>query len=102
MGLARELNVSLVLAGQKLGVKQRRRRGPARQIPREAQPRQARPLGITVAFGGDRINFRTTDVATVEEFKSSLAAWQVMREQLRGGSMTLAGLAAEHGKSLRR
>jgi hypothetical protein len=50
-----------------------------------------------VDFEGDRVHFRRTDVAMIDELAESLPLWQRIRSVLKVGPMTLAGIATELG-----
>jgi hypothetical protein len=52
-------------------------------------------LGICVEFEGDRVQFRRTDAATIEELAESLPLWQRIRGVVKTGPQTLATIASE-------
>jgi hypothetical protein len=59
--------------------------------------RRLPPVGIEVHITDDRVTFRNTDIATVDDFAGSLPLWRRMVTLLKGGPQTLAHIASELG-----
>jgi hypothetical protein len=52
-------------------------------------------VGIVVHFDGDRVHFKRTDAATIEELAECLPLWQRIRSVVKAGPATLASIASE-------
>lgn len=61
--------------------------------------RRQPPIGITVTFSSDRVEFQRSDITDVPEFASSLDKWQRIVAILKAGPQTVATIASELGET---
>lgn len=61
--------------------------------------RKQSPLGLSVAFDTDRVEFQRTDVGSIDGMADSLPLWRRMVSLLKTGPQTVATLASETGKT---